>query len=136
MECAKYGISDPLNLLLFQVWPDMRSGLQAAPCSSGARIWEGSAARAFGMRRLRLARLPDRACASGRRLHPERAGQGRAAQSAIQDQALLSAAAELAMPFARRSRSFAPYGQTLNRFPGEHASAHAAAFVRILLSFE
>ena len=62
--------------------------------------------------------------------------QGRAAQSASQDQALLFAAAELAMPFVRRSRFCAPHGQTLNRFPDERASAHAAAFVRILLSFE
>ena len=57
-------------------------------------------------------------------------------QGASQDQALLFAAAGLAMPFARRSRSFAPHGQTLSSFPGERASAHAAAFVRILLSFE
>ena len=63
--------------------------------------------------------------------------QGRAAQQgASQDQALLFAAAGLAMPFARRSRFCAPHGQTLNRFPDERASAHAAAFVRILLSFE
>ena len=63
--------------------------------------------------------------------------QGRAAQQgASQDQALLFAAAELAMPFARRSRFCAPHGQTLNRFPDKRASAHAAAFVRILLSFK
>jgi len=59
-----------------------------------------------------------------------------AQQGASQDQALLFAAAELAMPFVRRSRFCAPHGQTLNRFPDERASAHAAAFVRILLSFE
>ena len=90
-----------------------------------AGIWhEAAQIGAFARQGLRI-----RAEASSRK--------GRAAQQgASQDQALLFAAAGLAMPFARRSRSFAPHGQTLNRFPGERASAHAAAFVRILLSFE
>lgn len=131
MECARYDIFDPLNLLLFQVWPDMRSGLQAAPCSPGARIWEGSAARALGMRRLRLARLPDGACASGRRLHPERAGQGGAAGREPGSGAAVCrrrAGDAICAPFTLFCPSRPDAEQAINRFPSCPRRGKSACF--------